>query len=98
MKSTYNIVWSKRASHNLDLIITYLEQNWTEKEVKKFAQKLERCIHILEKNPAAFPETKNRPGLRRVVITKQNTLFYKIEEECVKLVNIFDTRQNPGKN
>ena len=36
MIGSYKIIWSDESVKNLDSIIDYLEQNWTEKEVKKF--------------------------------------------------------------
>ena len=95
MKNTYRIIWSIRAHNNLEIIISYLEKNWTEKEIKKFVLKLDRCLNILVNNPEAFPLSRIKHGLRRVVITKQNTLFYSIKVNNIFLVNIFDTRQNP---
>lgn len=95
MKNIYRIVWSKRAIENLENIIRYLEENWTEKEIKKFSLKLDRCLNILIKNPEAFPLTRVKPGLRKVVITKQNSLYYIVEGSIIYLVNLFDTRQNP---
>ncbi len=95
MKNTYKVLWSKRAYNNLANIISYLEENWTEKEITKLSQKLDRCISIIERNPEAFPASHTKPELRRVVITKQNILYYKIDRNIIKLVNIFDTRRNP---
>jgi len=34
MKSIYKLLWSKRAYNNLANIISYLEKEWTEKEIK----------------------------------------------------------------
>ena len=97
MKNTFKILWSKRAYNSLSNVISFLEDNWTEKEIKKFSQKLDHCINIIEKNPETFPLSDYKPGLRKVVVTRQNTLYYKIDGNIVTLVNIFDTRQNPGK-
>lgn len=49
MKDTFKIVWSKRAYNNLAKIIRYLEENWTEKEIVKFAGELDRSIEIIKK-------------------------------------------------
>jgi len=97
MKSTFKIIWSKRAFDNLGKIINYLNENWTEKEVHVFSVELERCINIIEKSPDTFPNSNLKPSIRKVVINKQNTLYYRIEGNIVKLINIFDTRQNPKK-
>jgi plasmid stabilization system protein ParE len=97
MKDTFKIVWSKRAYNNLAKIIRYLEENWTEKEIGKFAGELDRSIEIIKKNPLTFHSSNRKPSLRKVVITKHNTLYYKIEGQTIKLVTVFDTRQDPKK-
>ena len=51
MKNGYKILWTKEANDNLDSILKYLEENWTEKEIRKFAQKLNTRINIIKQNP-----------------------------------------------
>jgi plasmid stabilization system protein ParE len=97
MRNTCKILWSKRAQSSLERIIEYLEENRTERDIQNFSRKPEHCISILETNPEAFPKSRVKPGLRRVVISRQNTLFYAIKEDTVFLVKIFDTRQNPKR-
>jgi plasmid stabilization system protein ParE len=91
MGNTYKILWSARAHNNL-------EEHWTEHEIKRFARKLDRCIAIIEKDPMTFPKPFMQPNLRKAVITKENTLYYNVEGKVVRIVNIFDSRQNPNKN
>jgi len=97
MKDTFEIIWSKRAYKNLAKIIDYLEQNWTEKEIFNFSSELDRCIEIIRKSPETFPKSSKKPSLRKVVVTKHNTLYYKVEGKLIKLIVIFDTRQDPKK-
>jgi hypothetical protein len=35
--------------------------------------------------------------IRSILLTKHNRLFYRIKDETIELLNIFDTRQNPEK-
>lgn len=35
------IVWSEEAENQLDGIVDYLEENWTENEIEKFFKRLE---------------------------------------------------------
>ncbi len=37
MKNTYKLIWSDEALKNLKSIIFYLEEHWTEREMRKFA-------------------------------------------------------------
>ncbi len=40
MENGYKLLWSDRAHDDLRKIIHYLSENWTQKEIKKFAKGL----------------------------------------------------------
>ena len=97
MKSGLKIRWTEEASKNLDSIITYLQDNWTTKELTRFFTKLEKQISILSIFPEAFPISKKKSRVHRCVFMKQLTIYYTIENEHLVLLSIFDNRQNPNK-
>lgn len=97
MKNTYRLIWSLRAVENLKKIINYLEENWTEKEIKNFSIRLNTYLTIIEKRPETFPSAKSKLNIRRAVVTKHNTLYYKIEVDSIRLIALFDNRQDTKK-
>ena len=96
MKSISKVLWTKEANENLSKVIKYLEENWTEKEIKKFLTKLDKHISLIRTQPDSFPKSNNY-NVRRSVLTKQITLYYSIRQETLFIVSIFDNRQNPKK-
>lgn len=54
MRNISKIIWSEEALNNLREIIDYLEWKWSERELKKFAQKLENQIEIIKIYLAQF--------------------------------------------
>ena len=97
MRSIYKIIWSDESLQNLDSIIKYLELNWTEKEVKNFLNQLNTRIQLISKTPLIFPSTPKSSNIRRSVLSKRISIFYRITESRVEMLSIFDTRQNPDK-
>ena len=97
MKSTYKIIWTDEAFKNLENIIAYLEKFWTEKEIRKFARLLDKQLLLIRKNPALYPISKKSNEIRKSVLTKQITLYYRIIETQIYLIALFDSRQNPDK-
>jgi plasmid stabilization system protein ParE len=97
MKSTCKIIWSDEAIRNLKAIIDYLENNWTPKEISKFARLLEKSLALISSNPLSFPQIKHPNQLRKMVISKQVSIFYQITENQIRIISIFDNRQNPSK-
>ena len=94
MKDSSRIIWSDEAVNNLREIIGYLELKWTEKELKKFGQKLEKQIGIIKGQPLAYPKSRKK-SIRRAVMTKQTTIYYQIVRDAIRIVSIFDNRKDP---
>jgi len=95
MKNIYRIIWSDEALNNLKAIIEYIENTWTEKEIKKFAQLLDNRLSLLASNPYSFPVTNHPKMLRKLVISKQTSIFYQPFENHIRIVSLFDNRRNP---
>ena len=97
MKSGYKLVWSDRALGDLRKIIDYLSENWTQKEIRSFAKKLDKRLEIISINPRLFPQTKKRKNVRRSVLTKQTVIYYESTRDTVSVISLFDPRQAPSK-
>jgi plasmid stabilization system protein ParE len=97
MESTYKLIWSDNAIRNLKSIITYLENAWTEKEIRKFVQLLNRQLILVQTNPYLFPLIKKSINLRKAVLSKQISVYYQIETNHIRVISLFDNRQNPNK-
>lgn len=91
------VVISKTAEKKLEKLFDYLIENWSVTIKKEFIKKLDSSIEIIQNEPEIFPESKKGKGLRKCVITKQITLFYRYNSKRINIVTIFDTRQNPEK-
>ncbi|QTY27976.1 type II toxin-antitoxin system RelE/ParE family toxin [Flavobacterium sp. CS20] len=91
------VVISKTAEKKLDNLFKYLTEEWSNKIKKDFIKKLDSSIELIKNQPEIFPESKKGKGLRKCVITKQTTLYYRYNSEQINIVTIFDNRQNPNK-
>lgn len=88
------IKWSSYAQNDLAHLLEYLEAKWNKKSCITFLNKLDFCIELIEKNPNLFPVFNKTLGIRKCVITKQNTLFYKIAATKIEVLRLYDTRQD----
>lgn len=91
------VVISKTAKKKLDKLFEYLIMEWSVKVKTDFVEKLDTSIEIIKNQPEIFPESKKGKGLRKCVITKQTTLYYRYNSKQIYIVTLFDTRQNPMK-
>ncbi len=87
--------WSKEAEAKLNEILLYLVTNWTEREALKFLLKTERVVLLITKRPLIYPIFKN--DVRKAVLSKQTTLYYRVKGRKLLIVTLFDNRQSPKK-
>ncbi|WP_309607975.1 type II toxin-antitoxin system RelE/ParE family toxin [Flavobacterium sp.] len=89
------IIISTRAQKNIAKLLEYLELKWSEKVRKEFAVKLYNAIKIIRNNPESFPKSEINSKYNKCVITKQSTIYYRYNLNQVRVLSLFDTRQNP---
>jgi len=90
------ILWSDRAKNDFRNILIYLTETWSSKEVLKFVDKIERDILLLISNPEIGIVSKKK-SIRKLVISKQTSLYYKIIRGDIYIITLFDNRQSPEK-
>jgi plasmid stabilization system protein ParE len=97
MTNTYKLIWSDEALTNLKSIIDYLENRWSVKEIKKFAQLLDKHLKLIEGNPYLFAKSDKSEVIRKSVLSRQTTIYYRIINYEIHIITLFDNRQNPNK-
>jgi len=97
MKNGYKILWTAFALKELEKTIEYLEENWTEKELRTLAEGIEEKLVLISQNPNLFQASDNKKNIRRVVIQTYNTLYYRFENEQTEIISFFSNRQNPKR-
>jgi plasmid stabilization system protein ParE len=89
------IRWAKRAEKSFDgIIVRNIEENWSEKSAKKFVQQTNKVLNLMSENPNMFPESQKK-GIRKGLITKQTSVYYKVFKDIIRLIIFWDNRQNP---
>jgi plasmid stabilization system protein ParE len=97
MQSGYKLFWSDRALNDLQNIIVFLSEKWTQKEIRNFARRLDKRLELISGNPRLFPKTAKRKNMRRSVLTKHTVIYYEMTEISVTIVTLFDPRQHQKK-
>lgn len=91
------IIWSQESLRNLDDIIDYLRDHWTEKEVLKFKFLLSRRLKVISSFPGLYPRSAQNKALLKSVVTRQTSIIYQVKEDTIYIVYLFDNRMNPSK-
>jgi len=91
------IFWSKKADKNFDNIIRFIDEEWGESATRVFVRKVYDFLEILQEFPEIGTIENRKSNIRGFVIVKQLTLFYKINQNKIILLNFFDNRMNPKR-
>jgi plasmid stabilization system protein ParE len=89
------IKFSRIAAKKLQNLLVFLEKEWSAKVRNNFVLNLDKSLKQIQQLPGSFPESEKILGLRKCVITKQTTIFYKYSDTSIDVVTIFDNRQDP---
>ena len=94
MAFDYKILWTDEAIDNLESILDYLNNHWTQREVDNFKLRLSKLISLIQHNPELFPFSPYNSKLRKAVLSTQTTIFYEVSGQLIHLVYLFDNRQD----
>lgn len=99
MKSGYKVAWTDHAVEELSQTFQYLQLNFSDREISRFAKKIESALGNISKYPNLYPESSKQKGVRRAVIGKFNTLYYRIssDKDQVEILSFFSNRQDTEK-
>ena len=73
------------------------EENWTERELRKLSNEIERVILLISKNPDLFQSSNRILNVRKAVITKHNTMYYRKNENVIEILSFFSSQQDPNR-
>lgn len=87
-------IWNPLARKDYYNNIDYLLKVWTEAEAQKFIDQVNEIIFILEKGNVEYQDT-NYPKIKRCVLKKQITLFYKvIDKKNIELLRFWNNAKD----
>jgi plasmid stabilization system protein ParE len=90
-------VWSPSAESDFANILEYLDENWDEIVANHFIDLTEEILEQISINPRQFPVVFKKEKIRKCVLTKHNSLFYRDTKSQIEILRIYDTRQDPDK-
>ena len=95
MKRT--IIWSPRSKLDYTKLIDYLIEEWGQQSSDNFKDRLREVLNRISENPALYQASKKKSNIRRCVVSKQTSLYYRVKKREIELITFFDTRQHPSK-
>jgi plasmid stabilization system protein ParE len=90
------VIWSDEAIVDYHQNIDYLLTDWSEQVAIDFIEDVDTVIDLIKSYPELYPLT-NYHKIRKAVIRKQVTLFFKASENEIQLIRFWNNYQDPDK-
>ena len=88
-----DVRWLPRAISDYQVVLSYLELKWGRKVREAFIGRVMFVIGLIEKFPKLYPVSSKKLDIRRCVITKQTSIFYRASENQIEIIAFRDNRK-----
>ena len=88
---------SKNAKADFNKIAEYLSVEFGGKISEQFMSRFDEMCAVISDNPFIYQLHNKKRQVRKAVLKKQCTIYYKVDTENIEILRIFDTRQNPER-
>ncbi len=92
------VILTPTAEANYENITDYLLGEWEVSILNNFIDRFDQVMTTLSKDPGRFPLVDKNNSVQRCIITKHNIVYFTETEHNIKILTIFDTRQDPSKS
>lgn len=90
------IIWAPVAEQGLLKTISYLEAEWSVKEILRLEKNIEDLLHKISKHPKICPPAKKNKSLRKGIVDKNNYIIYRVKSKnTLEIVNFRGVKQLP---
>lgn len=91
------VYWTPDALDSYGQNIAYLSEEWDEAVVKNFTEKIEESISYIEKNPAIYPFHNKSKKIRKCLVVKQISLYYRHTKSEIQILLCWNNYQDPKR-
>lgn len=91
-KRQLEVFWTDNALENAANIKVYLISNFSDKEVNTFYSLLNSFGEAVSLFPELYPRVGKRLKIRRAVLSKVMSVFYRIAKNKIEVLAILDNR------
>lgn len=84
----FQVKLTDEAATNYAHILAYLEEKFGAKATSDFKQRFRECAGLLAENPHLFPVYLEDREIRRAVLIKEVSVYYRIKEPVIQILTI----------
>jgi len=89
------IVWSPLSESDFAETLNFLHEKWSHKVALQFIERTEIILNQIAANPKQFAIINKSIKVRKCVLTKHKTLYYRTTKRAIEILRIYDNRKDP---
>jgi plasmid stabilization system protein ParE len=93
----YKVRWTLNAYTDFSKIVQYINEKWGKNPADEFINKVDNIVWILSIFPQLGRIIYSEKQICSLVVSKQITIIYRIKSKEIHILNLFNSRQDPGK-
>jgi plasmid stabilization system protein ParE len=91
------IILTPIAEEDFNNVIEYLTYKWGITVTNDFIDRFAEATSLISGNPGLFRFVDKNKQMQRCIVTKHNIIYFTETEDLIKILTVFDTRQDPSK-
>ncbi len=92
---SFELIFTPEAEETYEALISQLQQRWGDRFVIKFHGRVSKSLTIIEATPYLYPIANENTEIRKCILHKNCSVFYKVYDNVVLIVWFWDNRQDP---
>lgn len=97
MGKVLKVKWTLLAAQEYQSAVDWLLMYWDEKIAMRFVTNVENKIDLLRQFPFIGNVSSILPQCRKTLILPYHILIYKVTEDSIEIIRLFDGRQHSDK-
>jgi len=94
----YQIILKRRFINKLYKLLWYVEEKWGKQVADQLVAQLDERLDTLANQPLIGISSEKIKNAKSFLLTKHNRVYYRIQNNVIEIVNLYDTRMHPKKN
>ena len=91
------VIITKRFRRNVKSVYDYISLKFSARTAAVFLDKIETQVELISLNPEIGRPSQKRNGVRCMHLTPHNLIYYRVKENVVEILCLFDVRRSPDK-
>lgn len=89
--------YSLRARQEEIELLDYIVRKFGTEKANQIYQRIEKVLEAISKMPDMYKASEKQTGLRECILSKQTSIYYRVQEDHIEVVSFRPNRKDPDQ-